>query len=314
MTSLSTSIYIYYSTVQLPAAYFHMSTPVFIPILSFLARIPSGNISCVSDLLKAIWAISKENDLHLEDREVQLSQLSLRSLVSDHQQSAFQLRISCLQSSPVSLEPRDTFIDRVAQNAKLGWEDKGPEEQVQSKWSDPARVHVIIYIERGPGEHNPGNYPNTQLHLPVMRAAENLHSNMWGTKLSSVLDELTLHDHGPEHATSSWKCLRKEKLDLLKMKMFGYAENGLLIRTEYEDTIKELTSKQEKDDMCRGAVVTGQPGIGGSLHWNWHSANICRARENMLSLLPPALSTRRKGSCGLSIISAYHCISRRQCL
>lgn len=153
---LLTSIYVYYSTVQLPAAYsHHMSTPVFIPILSFLTLIPLGNISCVNDLLKAISAVSKENDLRLENREVLLSQLSLRSLVSDLQQSAFQLRITCPQVQPVSLEPRDTIGGRVAYSANVGgWVDKGLEDQVQSEWSDPENVHVIIYINRGPREHD----------------------------------------------------------------------------------------------------------------------------------------------------------------
>ena len=132
-----------------------MSTPVFIPILSFLACIPSGNISCINDLLKAISAISKENDLRLENREVLLSQLSLRSLVSDPQQYVFRLRIFCPQVYPVSLEPRHTFGDRVAHSATVGgWVAKGLEDQVQLEWSDPENVHVIIYINRGPGEHD----------------------------------------------------------------------------------------------------------------------------------------------------------------
>jgi hypothetical protein len=60
-----------------------MSIPVFIPILSGLTLISLGNISCVNDLLKAIWW---QENLQFEDHAVRFSQLSLRSLVSDHLQ------------------------------------------------------------------------------------------------------------------------------------------------------------------------------------------------------------------------------------
>lgn len=136
---------------------------VFIPILSFLARIPSGNISFVNDLLRAISAVSKENDLRLEDREILLTQLSLQSLVSDRcnlHQYASPLRISHPQVCPVSLEPRHTFGERVAQSATAkGCVDEALEDQVKSEWSDPEKVHLLIYIDRGPCEHNLRNYP-----------------------------------------------------------------------------------------------------------------------------------------------------------
>ena len=141
-----------------------------------------------------------------------------------------------------------------------------------------------------------------------MAAAENLHRKMWGQNLSAVLDEVLDHDG------VAWKYVRKGQLDLLEMDKFGYTEKALLVRAEYEVALKELHLKKERHDRCRGAVVIGQPGIGRSLHWIWHLAKICWARKNMLSLLSPALSTRPKGSCGLSINWVYHCISRWQCL
>lgn len=74
-----------------------MSILVFVPILSYMATIPSGNISCVEDILTATSAIMKQKDLRLEDREILFSQLSLLLLVSDRcnlQQYALQLRLS----------------------------------------------------------------------------------------------------------------------------------------------------------------------------------------------------------------------------
>lgn len=101
-----------------------------------------------------------------------------------------------------------------------------------------------------------------------MRAAENLHCKMWGQNVDTMLSDVLDHDHLP------WKCVRQERLDWLGLAMFGYTEKGLLIRTEYKEALDELCLKQAKHDRCRGAIVIGQPGIGKSLHWNLHLANV----------------------------------------
>ena len=41
-----------------------------------------------------------------------------------------------------------------------------------------------------------------------------------------------------------------------------FHEKGLLIRAEYGAAFDELVPKATMDNICRGVVVTGQPGIG----------------------------------------------------
>jgi hypothetical protein len=57
-----------------------MSIPVFVPTLSRLLFFPSVNNASVVDLLDAIWERVKAR---LEEHEVKISALSIRTLVSD---------------------------------------------------------------------------------------------------------------------------------------------------------------------------------------------------------------------------------------
>ena len=54
------------------------------------------------------------------------------------------------QVPPVRFYPEHSFAERVAQSVTMV---KAPGDQVQSNWSDPENAHVIIYIDRGPCEH-----------------------------------------------------------------------------------------------------------------------------------------------------------------
>lgn len=70
----------------------HMSIPVFIPITSTLPLplISSRGISSVYDLLRAVW---EEQHLFLP-KDIEFSQLSLRTLVNYPQTYALQLRLT----------------------------------------------------------------------------------------------------------------------------------------------------------------------------------------------------------------------------
>jgi hypothetical protein len=89
-----------------------------------------------------------------------------------------------------------------------------------------------------------------------MQAAENLHEKNWGKDLSVILEEIYDHEEIP------WKYVPKKHIDSLEMAQLGYYEKGLLVRAEYTAAFDELCPKAEKNGICRGVVVIGQPGIG----------------------------------------------------
>ncbi|KAI9456403.1 hypothetical protein BJY52DRAFT_564652 [Lactarius psammicola] len=207
-----------------------MSTPiqVFIPLLSGLCSVPSRRISCVGDLLKAIWRMKNPwENLGLRD-EAKFSQLSLRSLVY-----------------PVPLEPQDTLRKRMVGSARTtGWAGAGIKDEVPSGWCDPKNVHVYLYIDQG----------------PEMRAAETLCDKLWGKDLKVILEEI------PDDDGTIWKYVPRKEIGALEMWKIGYpGKHGLLVRPEYEVAWKESDYDTAIKNEWAGIIVTGQPGIGKSL-------------------------------------------------
>jgi hypothetical protein len=51
------------------------------------------------------------------------------------------------------MDPEDTLRKRVEDSARdYGWVGTSAKDQVPSRWHDREKVHVYLYIDRGPGE------------------------------------------------------------------------------------------------------------------------------------------------------------------
>lgn len=137
-----------------------MSIFVFIPILSMAPLISLRENSCIDDLLKAIW---REVNLHLAGSRIKFSQLSVHSLVSDSvtydKHANLDLNLDYLQVKPVSLEPRGTLSQRIADskhdNGSVG---TSIQDKVLPHWCDLEKVYVYLYVDQGPGEPGSGKY------------------------------------------------------------------------------------------------------------------------------------------------------------
>ncbi|KAH9177660.1 hypothetical protein EDB89DRAFT_2064625 [Lactarius sanguifluus] len=129
---------------------------VYVPFRDMLCPFRSRNISCIGDLLEAVW---RDVILPLGDQQLNIFRCSLRSLLV-----------------PVPVEPRDTLQDRVVHsphdNGSAGARDT---DAVPPGWSDPNDLHVYLYIDLG----------------PKVRVAEKLYETLWGEDLNVILEEIS---------------------------------------------------------------------------------------------------------------------------
>jgi hypothetical protein len=124
---------------------------------------------------------------------------------------------------------------------------------VSQSWCDQERLHIYIYIDRGPGQVS---ITSSDMELytdlaEVIQAAEKLKKNLWGKEIDVILT--TTSDNTRKYVSKEW-------IKTLGLRYIGFNEsNGLLIRPEYEIALGTQTFdyKWAMAKQFRGVVVTG---------------------------------------------------------